>query len=178
MPFVSGKDSLSSTYRTKEGIVIKIPPVLCCSAFGKVPDVRKTVGSAIVDPISSLVLLGKFEPALGGSSYYDTRGYLGSRLPKVDLKALSRTIELLYRLIRDGAAVLPRRQRGWDSHGSRRDVLRRRLRGQLFLDGFGQARPDHVLFSEVAGASWSRIRSECYGERRSGMYRTRLLGSP
>ena len=32
-PVISGKDSLSSTYRGKDGQVIKIPPVLCVSVF-------------------------------------------------------------------------------------------------------------------------------------------------
>jgi phosphoribosylformylglycinamidine synthase len=41
-PVISGKDSLSSTYRGKDGTVIKIPPVLCISAFGRVKNVLKT----------------------------------------------------------------------------------------------------------------------------------------
>ncbi|MHB8986783.1 MAG: AIR synthase-related protein, partial [Eubacteriales bacterium] len=45
MPFISGKDSLSSTYRAKDGTVIRIPPVLCVSAFGRIPDVSKTVSA-------------------------------------------------------------------------------------------------------------------------------------
>ena len=58
MPFVSGKDSLSSTYRYPNGKLLKIPPVLLISVFGKIPDVRKTVSSDFKKSNSVIVLLG------------------------------------------------------------------------------------------------------------------------
>src|SRR3990167_7764643 len=54
IPFVSGKDSLSSTYRypagpeqsrRAEGKILKIPQVLLISVFGKIADIEKTASS-------------------------------------------------------------------------------------------------------------------------------------
>ena len=72
MPFVSGKDSLSSTYRYPDsplpakirrrkasGKVLKIPPVLLISVFGKIPDVTKTASSDFKKSGSTIVLVGK-----------------------------------------------------------------------------------------------------------------------
>ena len=43
IPMVSGKDSLSSTYRDKKGEMIKAPPTLNITILGKVRDFRNTV---------------------------------------------------------------------------------------------------------------------------------------
>lgn len=89
MPFVSGKDSLSSTYRYPDGKVLKIPPVLLISVFGKIPDVSKTASSDFKSPNSTIVLVGKPDfKNLGGSAYFDVTKSSG-QVPKVDLKNLN-----------------------------------------------------------------------------------------
>ena len=97
-PVISGKDSLSSTYLGENGHVIKIPPVLCIAAFGKIPDVKKTISSDLKKEGSVLVLLGKpdFEN-MGGSVYFDTKNLLGNNVPKVDLKNLPKLFSILYK---------------------------------------------------------------------------------
>ncbi len=85
IPVISGKDSLSSTYRN-ESIVIKIPPVLCISVFGKIPDVTKTVTSDFKKIGSTIVLVGKQDV-------------------KVDLKVLPKVLEKIHQAIISGKVL-------------------------------------------------------------------------
>jgi len=100
IPVISGKDSLSSTYRGKDGNIIKIPPVLCISVFGKVPDIKKTVSSDFKKQNSVILLVGKpdFEN-MGGSVYFDVSGIVGNNIPKVNLKKLPQTLNAIYSAI-------------------------------------------------------------------------------
>ena len=100
IPVISGKDSLSSTYRGPKGEVIKIPPVLCMSVFGKISDVAKTVSSDFKKENSVIYLAGKLDTnAMGGSIYYDTNGLIGSRVPPSDLNLLPRLFTSIYNSI-------------------------------------------------------------------------------
>lgn len=101
-PVISGKDSLSSTYRGKDGTVIKIPPVLCMSVFGRIPDVEKTVSSDIKRPGSTLVLVGQLDKNMGGSTYYDINGMVGNEVPKVDLEILPKVLSSVHNAIKSG----------------------------------------------------------------------------
>jgi phosphoribosylformylglycinamidine synthase len=83
MPFISGKDSLNSTYRG-ENRLIKIPPVLCVSAFARVEDVRKTISSCFKKSGNKIVVVGNTKKELGGSVYYDNHGKVGNSIPKPD----------------------------------------------------------------------------------------------
>ncbi|OGE19273.1 phosphoribosylformylglycinamidine synthase [Candidatus Daviesbacteria bacterium RIFCSPLOWO2_02_FULL_41_8] len=113
IPIISGKDSLSSTYRGKDGVVIKIPPVLCISVLGKIPDTGKTVTTDFKQVGSTIVLVGKMSESLGGSTYFDVRPtYVGdpsliaqddiTMVPKVDLKILSKTFDAIHKGIQTG----------------------------------------------------------------------------
>ena len=91
MPFVSGKDSLSSTYRYPSGQVLKIPPVLLISVFGKIPDVSKTASSDFKKTGSTIVLVGKPDLGnLGGSAYFDIAKAKGGNVPKPDLTSIDK----------------------------------------------------------------------------------------
>ncbi len=102
IPVVSGKDSLSSTYRGN-GEVIKIPPVLCMSVFGRIPDVEKTMTSYIKKPGKSwLYLVGTPSLNMGGSTYYDIAGGSSGEVPKIDTEILPAALEKMNDAIRDG----------------------------------------------------------------------------
>ena len=93
MPFVSGKDSLSSTYRYPDGKTLKIPPVLLISVFGKIDDVKKTASADFKKTGSLLVLVGNQDiKNLGGSIYYQVTKSTGD-VPRVDLKNLNKVLE-------------------------------------------------------------------------------------
>ncbi len=111
IPVISGKDSLSSTYRGKDGSVIKIPPTLCISVFGKIPDVTKTVSTDFKKVDSTIVLVGKMDfPAMAGSVYHDI--ILGSpdsigttpesSIPHIYLKILPQTLDAIHNGIQRG----------------------------------------------------------------------------
>lgn len=96
MPFVSGKDSLSSTYRYPDGKALKIPPVLLISVFGKIPDVNKTISSDFKSANSTLVLVGKSDfKNLGGTIYYQAMDGSSSNVPQVDLSCLPTTLKTI-----------------------------------------------------------------------------------
>lgn len=99
-PFISGKDSLSSTYRYPDGRLLKIPPVLCISAFGRIPDVARTVTADLKQVGSVLALVGQRDPGgLGGSIWLETLGERGERPPRVDLVALPKTLDAVHAAI-------------------------------------------------------------------------------
>ncbi|AZK59674.1 phosphoribosylformylglycinamidine synthase subunit PurL [Candidatus Desulforudis audaxviator] len=151
MPFISGKDSLSSTYTTGEGLTIRIPPVLCVSVMGRVPDVRRTVSADLKRPGSTLVLVGRRRPEqLGGSTYYDLHGFLGRSVPEIDLETLRSVFWAVHRAIRLGAVA------------ACHDISEGGLAAAVAEMAFGGrcgvrltlpsgVRPDYFLFNETAG---------------------------
>lgn len=150
MPFISGKDSLSSTYRTKD-LVLKIPPVLCISAFGRLPDVTKTASADFKRAGSTLVLVGKRNPAeMGGSVYYELAGCLGKNLPRINLGTLPRVLAAVHRAIAAGKVLA--------CHDISEGGLAVCLAEMCFGGGVGARidipageRPDFFLFNETAG---------------------------
>lgn len=103
MPFISGKDSLSSTYRGKDQTVIKIPPVLCVSVFGRIPDVSRTVSADFKEPGNRIALVGSRNiDEMAGSVYYELQGAIGDNLPKLDLAAMMKVFETIHSAIESG----------------------------------------------------------------------------
>ena len=154
IPVISGKDSLSSTYRGKNGEVIKIPPVLCISVFGKIPDVTKTVSSDFKKINSVIVLVGKQDlEKMGGSIYFDINNILGNKIPKIDLKRLPKILTTIYGAIQKNKIL------------SCHDVSEGGLITAIFEMCVGgnmgasinvipmlrDLRPDYFLFNETAG---------------------------
>lgn len=106
MPVISGKDSLSSTYRGKDGAVIKIPPVYTQSIFGRIPDVEKTMTSDIKKPGEShLYLVGLPSSGMAGSAYYDIAGGESGEIPKVNTPTLKPTLEKIHGAIKSGQVL-------------------------------------------------------------------------
>lgn len=100
VPVISGKDSLSSTYRGKDGTVIKIPPVYTMSIFGRIPDVEKTMTSDIKQPgKSKLYLVGNPSLNMGGSTYYDVLDGSSGAIPIIDEKNLVNIFENIHKAI-------------------------------------------------------------------------------
>ncbi|MEW6274283.1 MAG: phosphoribosylformylglycinamidine synthase subunit PurL [Bacillota bacterium] len=150
MPFISGKDSLSSTYRSKD-IMLKIPPVLCVSAFGRLPDIKMTASADFKRAGSTLILVGKRNPAeMAGSVYYDLAGCLGNNLPQIDLQVLPRVLQAVHRAIAAGKILA--------CHDISEGGLAACLAEMCFGGDLGaeidlpaEARPDFFLFNETAG---------------------------
>lgn len=85
IPVISGKDSLSATYKSKD-LILHSPPTLVMSVFGKIPNVKKTVSSDFKKVGSTIVLVGKQDI-------------------NVDLKVLPEVFETMYKAINSGKVL-------------------------------------------------------------------------
>ncbi len=159
IPVISGKDSLSSTYR-KGDVVIKIPPVLCISVFGRISDATKTLTADFKKTGSVICLVGSLDTdSMGGSVYFDTNGLMGNKIPKVDLKEFKKIAKAIYRGIQDGKIL------------SCHDISEGGLISAVFDMCVGgdcgtdlklktKNRMDYLLFNETAGAFVIELESE------------------
>lgn len=165
IPVISGKDSLSSTYRGADGTVIKIPPVLCISVFGKIKDVAKTVSSDFKKVGSVVVLVGKMDlKAMGGSIYFDSchsELVSGSRIPRSDLQLLPKVLTSIYKGIQTNKIL--------SCHDISEGGLITTLFEMCLGGGIGAyiniscikgVQPDFALFNETAGAFLVEVENE------------------
>jgi len=160
MPFVSGKDSLSSTYRGKDGTVIKIPPVLCISVFGRIPDVTRTVSADFKEPGNQIVLIGyRNTSEMAGSVYYDINGAVGQNLPVLKLDKLMNVFEAVHKAINSGKILT--------CHDISEGGLGAALAEMCFGGALGSAitipsneRPEHFLFNETTGCFLAEIKPD------------------
>ncbi|MBI4652267.1 phosphoribosylformylglycinamidine synthase subunit PurL [Candidatus Desantisbacteria bacterium] len=102
MPFVSGKDSLSSTYKYPDGRILNIPPVLCISAFAPIYDIKRTVTTDFKKSGNLIYMVGETRHELGGSVYYDIHGELGASVPVVLPGRAIKIFNSIYNLISKG----------------------------------------------------------------------------
>lgn len=161
IPYVSGKDSLSSTYRHGD-FVLKIPSVLNISVFGRIPDVAKTITADFKDDVPTLVLIGTPDwEAMGGSTYLDIHGQLGDRIPKVDLQRLPSLFQGLHRLIKLGQIQACH---DISEGGLAATVFEMCVGGNcgalIDLDALPASRPDWALFNETAGCFVAQMYAE------------------
>jgi len=96
-PFISGKDSLYN-----ESPLGPVTPTLLITAIGVTPDIRKTVSMELKQPGNLLYLVGKTYPELGGSHYYQLKGFIGKTVPKVRLEQAKKTMDLMTKAIDSG----------------------------------------------------------------------------
>jgi phosphoribosylformylglycinamidine synthase II len=147
-PFISGKDSLYN-----ESPMGPVTPTLLITAIGVIPDIRKTVSMELKHPGNLLYLVSKTYPELGGSHYYQLKGYLGKTVPKVRLEQAKKTMDLMTEAI-DSAYVR-------SCHDLSEGGLAVASAEMAFSSGYGLeldlqkvprtkdlSRDDHVLFSE------------------------------
>lgn len=89
-PFISGKDSLYN-----ESPIGPVTPTLLITAIGVNPDIRNAVSMELKQPGNSIYIVNKTYPELGGSHYYQNKGYLGNSVPKVRIKQAKKTMNLI-----------------------------------------------------------------------------------
>ena len=99
MPFISGKDSLFNEYAGKA-----IPGTLLISALGLVPDLHRTVASALMGAGNDLWLVGEPSDRLGGSLVDELLSIGDHRVPPSLYDPLRRYIEI-HRMIIEGTVV-------------------------------------------------------------------------
>jgi phosphoribosylformylglycinamidine (FGAM) synthase-like enzyme len=96
-PFISGKDSLYN-----ESPIGPVTPTLLITAIGVTPDIRRTVSMELKQPGNSIYIVGKSFPELGGSHYYQLKGFLGNSVPKVRVEQAKKTMDLMTEAIDKG----------------------------------------------------------------------------
>lgn len=163
MPFVSGKDSLSSTYRFPNGKILKIPPVLLISVFGKIPNVLKTTSSDFKSTNSVIILVGKSDfKNLGGTIYFDITRSKSAKVPQVDLGTLPEVLSTITTSIKSGNVL--------SSHDISEGGLISALLEMCYGGACGasinlsqmdeKTRSDFILFSETPGTFLIEVKDE------------------
>ncbi|PIZ62388.1 phosphoribosylformylglycinamidine synthase subunit PurL [Candidatus Roizmanbacteria bacterium CG_4_10_14_0_2_um_filter_39_13] len=154
MPFVSGKDSLSSTYNAADGTVIKIPPTLCISAFAPVKNVDHTISADFKGVGNAIYIIGKTKPELGGSAYYALKNKVGNSVPHYDAIKTLKNYKKIYQAIQkkliisahdcsEGGIAVALTEMCFGNVSARIDTARIPYEGEM--------RPDQLLFSESHG---------------------------
>ncbi|MEM3615350.1 MAG: phosphoribosylformylglycinamidine synthase subunit PurL [Candidatus Methanomethylicia archaeon] len=90
VPFISGKDSLYN-----ESPLGPVLETLLITAVGIVPDIRSVVTIDFKGVGNPIYIMGLTLPELGGSQYYGLMGYIGSSIPKVDVKNSRRIMDCI-----------------------------------------------------------------------------------
>jgi phosphoribosylformylglycinamidine synthase len=178
MPFISGKDSLSSTYRYPDGKILKIPPVLLISVFGRIPDVKKTQSADFKKKNSTIVLVGKPDiESLGGTTYFDVTQSTYAQIPKPDLKSLAQVLNSITKGIKNGDILA--------CHDVSEGGIAAALSEMCFGGGIGavvnmskiaNTRPDFILFNETSGTFLVEVESESVAKRFFGNLPHYILG--
>ncbi len=105
-PIISGKDSLSSTFKQADGTILESPYNLIITVAGKIPNVEKTISTDIKKPGSTLILIGQpDQEAFGGSVYYDNFDGASSKVPRVDIQTFHRTCTSLFEAMQTGKVL-------------------------------------------------------------------------
>lgn len=175
-PIISGKDSLSSTYKNGDE-VIESPYNLIITVAGKIPDVEKTVSTDVKKPGSTLVMIGKPDyTALGGSVYHDQFEGKSARVPEVDLPTFHQTAKALYEAIQTGEV--------WSSHDVSEGGLAVTVSEMLFGGDCGAdltfENNEHILpeifFNETAGCFVVEVADEEVAKKLFGNVPHQVIG--
>ncbi|MDH5419113.1 MAG: phosphoribosylformylglycinamidine synthase subunit PurL [Candidatus Bathyarchaeota archaeon] len=93
-PFISGKDSFYN-----ESPLGPVTPTLLITAIGVIPDVKKAVSMDVKQPGDIIYIVGQTYPELGGSQYYQLRGFIGKTVPKVRVDKARKLMDSIIKAI-------------------------------------------------------------------------------
>ncbi|UCD26789.1 MAG: phosphoribosylformylglycinamidine synthase subunit PurL, partial [Candidatus Bathyarchaeota archaeon] len=96
-PFISGKDSLYN-----ESPLGPVTPTLLITAIGIIPDIRKTVSVDVKQPRNLIYVVGQTYQELGGSQYYQIKGFTGRAVPEVRMNRAKKTVNSIVKAIDSG----------------------------------------------------------------------------
>jgi len=157
-PFISGKDSLNNEYLSPDGHRHAIPPTLLISVLGIIDDVRKAISMDLKGAGNEICIVGKFEPAFGGSHFgLVTKGVTGE-VPTVH-DVTPRVYQALFRAISEG---LIRSAHDISEGGLAIAAAEMCIGGRLGLKIDSNAWDDSVsfLFGETTGCLLVEVSSE------------------
>jgi phosphoribosylformylglycinamidine synthase II len=153
LPFVSGKDSLSGTYRYSDGNLLKISPVLCISAFGPIRDASRTVTADFKLPDSEVFLVGELDAdAMAGSVYLGGQRGLRGLVPLPDLRRLHDQFTALHEAIAGGHILACHDvSEGGVAATLAEMCIGGGLGAVIEMTSLGVGPSDHLFFSETPG---------------------------
>ncbi len=179
IPFISGKDSLSSSYQFPDGTILKIPPVLCISAFGKIPDVSTTISSDIKEADSLLLLVGQLDvSAMGGSVYEQILGSESGQVPRINGPKVACIFEQLHECIAKGyIAACHDISEGGIAVAVVEMCFGGNKGAALDCTSLGATRSDHLLFNETAGCFVVEVSRKIYAQGHFDMIAHTVIGT-
>ncbi|MBW2059279.1 MAG: phosphoribosylformylglycinamidine synthase, partial [Deltaproteobacteria bacterium] len=151
IPLISGKDSMKNDAILGD-TKISIPPTVLFSVIGKIDDVRRAVTVDCKRPGDLVCVVGLTLNELGGSEYFASLGFVGTRVPRVDPKMAVPLYRALHRAMEAGLVA--------SCHDCSDGGLAVALAETAFSGGFGMTvdlrkvpsqdvdRSDYLLFSE------------------------------
>ncbi|TAK04970.1 hypothetical protein EPO33_03170 [Patescibacteria group bacterium] len=153
MPVISGKDSSSGTFVTKDGRRIDAPLSLTVAALGRMPDAGRVIPKPFAQAGDRIILFrpGHGWNGLGGSEYLAAHGG-NDVLPTLDLTKLLSGMRRYNAFLTDGGRVSSR------SVIAQGGLIRRLFEMAVGSDGLGcriqlpDEDPARVLFAEWNGA--------------------------
>jgi phosphoribosylformylglycinamidine synthase subunit PurSL len=163
IPCISGKDSMKNDYQIGN-TKISIPPTVLFTAFGIVPDIRRSITSDFKSANDAIYLVGVTKDETGGSEYYAARGFVGNKVPRLDPEQAIQTYRALHRAIASGLVA--------SCHDLSDGGLGVALAESAFSGGFGAdirlselgledvRRDDTALFSESTSRFLVSVREE------------------
>lgn len=167
-PIISGKDSLSSTFKFPNGDILESPYNLIITVVGKIPDVEKTVSSDIKSPGSTLILIGKQDlDAMGGSVYYEETGGASAKVPEIDLKEFHKTTRSLYKAIQTGKVLAVQ---DVSEGGVAATVAQMAIGGNCGVLVYAEGN-DGEIFNETAGSFVVEVENEQVAQELFGEYK-------
>ena len=161
LPLISGKDSMKND-STRGGVKISIPPTLLVSVIGTMEDVTRAVTLDAKRTGDQVYVLGETRAELGAGEYLQYlgeqtagEGWLGARIPTVDLARSRRCCEAITGCVERG---LLRTVHAPGPGGLALALFRTALGGGLglevdldALEAVGPLSPAEALYSESGG---------------------------
>ncbi|MBN1290901.1 MAG: phosphoribosylformylglycinamidine synthase subunit PurL [Candidatus Latescibacteria bacterium] len=150
-PFISGKDSLRNEFIYGDQ-VIRIPSTLLISALSVMEDVTKAVTMDFKAPKHAILVVGLTKDEMGGSHYWDIKGFTGNSVPDVDVDSARKTMIALHETMDKGLVLA--------CHDCSEGGIGVAIAEMAFAGEVGAAvdltqipaepcmRDDHILFSE------------------------------
>jgi phosphoribosylformylglycinamidine synthase len=132
------------------------------SVFGKIPDATKTMTADFKKENSVICLVGKLDlVGMAGSVYFDTQKILGTELPKVDLRLLTKIANVIYKLLKLKKILsIHDVSEGGLITAIFEMCVGGNMGANLNLSKIKNDRIDYVLFNETAGSFIAEIESE------------------
>ena len=96
-PYISGKDSFHNEYEI-EGKTVSIPPTLLISTFGIIDNIENIVSMDAKKQGDLVYIVGETLNEMGGSQYFNLKGFIGNNVPKVNPASAKKIYKALNRI--------------------------------------------------------------------------------